>query len=156
MQNLRAAIGTFGFNLPRFARADSVGAGGFFGKRGRVFYGLRAAAHVRVGVEDGHVDRFAEIRRNGADEPRGVRQQKRVFDFLCAGLNGGKRFLHACNECFRAHVCGVVRLLHGGGKILRLHAVKVRIENVVHRNLGGGKQAFGIAFKCIVLVREVF
>jgi len=46
--------------------------------------------------------------------------------------------------------------LHGGGKILRLHAVKVRIENVVHRNLGGGKQAFGIAFKCIVLVREVF
>ena len=64
--------------------------------------------------------------------------------------------MHACNECFRAHVCGVVRLLHGGGKILRLHAVKVRIENVVHRNLGGGNQAFGIAFKCVVLVREVF
>ena len=148
-------IGTFGFDLLCFARADSVGAGGFFGKRGCVFYGLRAAAHVRVGVENGCVERFAEIRRNGADEPRGVRQQKRVFDFLCAGLNSGKRLLHACDECFRAHICGVVRLSHGGGKILRLHAVKVWVENVVHRNLGGGKQAFGIRFKRVVLVRKV-
>lgn len=82
LQNLRAAIGTFGFNLPRFARADSVGAGGFFGKRGRVFYGLRATTHVRVGVQNGRVERFAEIRRNGADEPRGVRQQKRVLIFF--------------------------------------------------------------------------